>query len=151
MGCRCVGLSRHPRQGVAGFDEQRHIGELDAILPETDILLVALPLTDETRGLVNARRIALLKPGAVLVNIGRGPLVDADAMAEVLRSGRLFGAAADVFDTEPLPPDSPLWVTPNLIVTPHASFIGEHNPERLFRLLYRNTAIWLNEWKEAHK
>ena len=143
MGCRCVGLCRHPKaeDGIP----QRGIDELDAVLPETDILLVTLPLTDETRGLMDARRFALLKSGAVLVNMARGHIVDAAAMAAALQSGQLSGAVVDVFDTEPLPPDSPLWDLPNCILTPHSSFIGEHNPQRLFDLVYRNTVNWLNE------
>ena len=94
---------------------------------------------------MDARRFALLKEGAVLVNIARGPIVDAEAMLASLQSGRLSGAVVDVFDSEPLPADSPLWDAPNLILTPHSSFIGEHNPQRFFELLYRNTVNWLNE------
>ena len=151
LGCRCVGLCRHPDNNAEGFAEQRSIAELDEVLPETDVLLVALPLTDETRGLMDARRFDLLKEGAVLVSFARGPIVDAGAMAEALRSGRLSGAAVDVFDVEPLPADSPLWDLPNLILTPHSSFLGEHDPQRLFELLYRNTVKWLNDEKEARK
>ena len=151
MGCRCVGLCRHPADGAEGFAEQRNISELDDVLPETDILLLTLPLTDETRGILDARRFGLLKDGAVLVNIGRGPLTDTEAMAAALCSGRLSGAAVDVFDTEPLPADDPLWDVPNLILTPHSSFIGEHSTQRLFRLLYQNTVNWLNDQKEADK
>ena len=148
MGCRCVGMCRHP--GSAGaFAEQRSIAELDAVLPETDILLITLPLTEETRGLMDARRFALLKEGAVLVNIARGPIVDAAAMRSALRSGRLSGAVVDVFDAEPLPADSPLWDEPNLILSPHSSFIGEHNPRRFFELVYRNTAAWLKTLQEV--
>jgi len=148
MGCRCVGLCRHPGGMAAGFAQQRSIGELDAVLPETDILLITLPLTEETRGLMDARRFALLKEGAVLVNIARGPIVDEAAMLSALQSGRLSGAAADVFDVEPLPADSPLWDAPNLILTPHSSFIGEHNPQRFFDLVYRDTAAWLSSLQE---
>ena len=145
LGCRCVGLCRHPEEGAAGWDAQRSITELDALLPETDILIVTLPLTDETRGILDARRFGLLKDGAVLVNMARGHIVDADAMLASLRSGRLSGAVVDVFDVEPLPADSPLWDAPNCILTPHSSFIGEHNPKRLFGLVYENTRKWLNE------
>jgi len=148
MGCRCVGLCRHPKAGAEHYAAQRSIGELDAVLPETDILLVTLPLTDETRGLLDARRFALLKPGAVLVNVGRGPIVDETALLAALRGGRLAGAAVDVFDTEPLPPDHPLWDAPNCILTPHSSFIGEHNPQRLFEIVYKDTANWLKDLKE---
>ena len=143
MGCRCIGLCRHP-EPAAYFDEMRHVSELDGLLPETDILLLTLPLTDETRGMIDARRFALLKPGAVLVNIARGPVADSTALLEALRSGRLSGALCDVFDPEPLPPDSPLWDAENLIVTPHSSFIGEHNPQRMFELVYKDTVNWMN-------
>lgn len=144
MGCRCVGLCRHPDPGAAYFADQRSIGELDAVLPETDILLLTLPLTEETRGLMDARRFALLKEGAVFVNIARGGIADAEALVQSLRSGRLSGAVVDVAEPEPLPADSPLWDAPNLLLTPHNSFIGEHNPRRLFELVYRDTAAWLN-------
>jgi len=145
MGCRCIGLCRHPAPDAAYYETQRYIGELDDLLPETDILLLALPLTEDTRNLMDARRFGLLKPGAVFVNIARGPVADAEAMAAALRAGKLSGALADVFDPEPLPPDSPLWDTENLIVTPHSSFIGEHNPQRMFELVYKDTVNWLKK------
>ena len=150
MGCRCVGLCRHPDPGAEFYADQRSIDELDAVLPETDVLLLTLPLMDETRGLMDARRFGLMKEGSLLVNVARGPIVDADALMEALRSGRLAGAAVDVFDEEPLPADSPLWDAPNLMITPHSSFVGEHNARRLFEVLYRDTRTWLNE-QEADK
>ena len=142
MGCRCIGLCRHPRDAEY-FESVRRIDELDALLPETDILLLTLPLSDETRHIIDARRFGLLKPGAVLVNIARGPVADNAALLEALRSGHLSGALADVFDEEPLPPESPLWDVENLIVTPHSSFLGEHNPQRMFDLVYKDTVNWM--------
>ena len=144
MGCRCIGLCRHPEPAVDCYESQRHIDDLDALLHGTDILLITVPLTDETRHLMDARRFALLKIGAVLVNIARGPVVDTDAMADALRNGRLSGALADVFEEEPLPADSPLWELDNLIITPHCSFVGEGNPQRMFELLYKDTVNWIN-------
>ena len=144
MGCRCVGLCRHPDDSAAHYAAQRSITRLDALLPETDILLLTVPLTGDTRGLMDARRFALLKDGAVLVNIARGPVVDAGAMLAALRSGRLSGAAVDVVDPEPLPPDDPLWDAPNLILTPHNSFIGDGDAQRMFELVYQDTETWLN-------
>ena len=85
-----------------------------------------------------------LKEGAVLVNIARGPIVDLGALAAALQSGQLSGAVIDVTDPEPLPPESPLWDAPNLILTPHNCFVGEHNGQRMFECVYRDTVNWLN-------
>ena len=104
-----------------------------------DVVVVTLPLNDETRGLVNAERLAQMKEGAILVNIARGPLVDTAALLDAL-DHRLGGAALDVFDSEPLPPDSPLWDRPDVLLTPHNSFMGEHNAERLNALIMKNLA-----------
>ena len=146
-----LGVNRSGRAPGGLFDRVVPLQELDSLLPETDVLLVTLPLTDETRGMMDARRFALLKPGAVLVNIGRGPIVDEGALLAALRSGHLSGAAVDVFDVEPLPADSPLWDAPNLIITPHSSFIGERDPQRLFEIVYRDTADWLNDLQEVKR
>jgi phosphoglycerate dehydrogenase-like enzyme len=83
--------------------------------------VIAAPLTPETNRLLDAASIAKMKPGAILINIARGQLVDEAALAEALESGRLGGAALDVFTTEPLPTDSPFWAMPNVVVTPHNS------------------------------
>jgi phosphoglycerate dehydrogenase-like enzyme len=84
-------------------------------------VIVTTPLTPETRGLFSRARLDLMKPGAGFVNIGRSPIVDYAALAEKLRDGSISGAVLDVFDQEPLPPESPLWHTPNLVITPHIS------------------------------
>lgn len=94
---------------------------LDALLPQADFLLLTTPLTDETRGLIDRPRLALMKPSAGLINMSRAGVVDYAALAEALTSGRLAGALLDVFDPEPLPADSPLWDVPNLVMTPHVS------------------------------
>ena len=94
---------------------------LDDFLPRADHVLVAVPATPETRNLVSRERLMRMKPGAGIVNIGRAATVDYDAVTELLGSGRLSGAILDVFDPEPLPPESPLWSVPNLMVMPHVS------------------------------
>ena len=96
-------------------------GELDAVLPGTEFLVLACPLTDATRNILDARRIALLPEGAGVVNIGRGPLLDQDALCDALDAGRLGGAVLDVFTPEPVPAGHRLWHTPHLIMTPHVS------------------------------
>jgi phosphoglycerate dehydrogenase-like enzyme len=95
--------------------------QLDRVLPRADFLVVTLPLTPETRGLIGRKQLDLLPPHAGVVNLGRGPVIDNAALAEKLERGELAGAVLDVVDEEPLPPGSPLWTTPNLIITPHCA------------------------------
>ncbi len=97
------------------------LDDLDAELPEAEFLVLAPPLTDATRGLLHRGRIASLPPGAGIVNIGRGALLDQDALCDALDGGRLSGAVLDVFMPEPVPPGHRLWTTPNLVMTPHVS------------------------------
>ena len=95
--------------------------ELDAELPQADLVALSLPDTPETRHLFNAGRMALCKPGAILLNVGRGTAVDGEALAAAVHSGQLSGAGLDVTDPEPLPPEHPLWAEPNVIITPHVT------------------------------
>lgn len=97
------------------------VEDLEEALPDTDLLVMVLPATAETRGALSAERLALLGPRAVVVNVGRGQTVDQEALAAALRAGRIAAAGLDVTDPEPLPPDSDLWDAPNLLLTPHAA------------------------------
>ena len=117
---KITGLSRsgHPS---ADFDRVLPIPRLDEVLPETKILVMALPSTPETENILSRERIALLPPEAYVINVGRGTALDQDALTEALNSRRLAGAALDVMVPEPLPPDHPLWNARNLILTPHVS------------------------------
>jgi phosphoglycerate dehydrogenase-like enzyme len=92
---------------------------IDPILREADVLALVLNLSDRTRHLLDARAIGLMKPGAIVINLSRGGVIDHDALMAALREGRLSGAGLDVTDPEPLPPDHPLWDTPNVLITPH--------------------------------
>ncbi|MGN0984696.1 MAG: D-2-hydroxyacid dehydrogenase, partial [Gemmiger sp.] len=94
---------------------------LDEELAQADLVALSLPGTPETRRLFDGPRLAKIKPGAILLNVGRGSAVDADALAEAVRSGQLYGAAVDVTDPEPLPPEHPLWGLPTVLITPHTS------------------------------
>ncbi|WP_034447580.1 D-2-hydroxyacid dehydrogenase [Butyrivibrio sp. AE2032] len=103
------------------FDKVIKVSQLDGLLPETDLLVMSLPDTQETRDILSRERIGLLPEGSYVVNVGRGTAIDEDALADALDSGRLAGAALDVFRNEPLPEGNRLWKTPNLIITPHVA------------------------------
>ena len=117
---KITGLSRSGRPS-ADFDRVLPISRLDEVLPETKILVMALPSTPETENILSRQRIALLPPDAYVINVGRGSALDQDALTEALNSDRLAGAALDVMVPEPLPPDHPMWNARNLILTPHVS------------------------------
>jgi len=116
---------------------------INELLAQSDFVVVAAPLTSETRGLMNAERIAAMKPQAYLINVGRGPLVDEAALAEALRCRRIAGAALDVFNQEPLPAESPLWDLDNLIITPHTASMTEKLWQRHFQLFLQNLRRYL--------
>lgn len=121
LGAFVTGVCRSGRSGEAAFDRVVPIGALDSVLPEADALIMALPATGETAGILSRERIALLPERAFVVNVGRGSAVDQAALAEALRAGRIAGASLDVMTPEPLPEDDPLWDCPNLLLTPHVS------------------------------
>lgn len=110
----------------------------DAWLPQADLVILTLPLTKETAHYMDARRLSLLKEDAVLVNLSRGGLVDEDALCACLAQEKLLGCVLDVFEEEPLPVESPLWQYERVLVTPHNSFVGEGNEERLFAVIAKN-------------
>jgi phosphoglycerate dehydrogenase-like enzyme len=141
LGAAVVGIRRNPGRGVPpGFQRIAGPEALDAELPGADVIVLTTPLTPETRTLLDARRLALLPPGAIVSNIGRGALVDEAALAGALRSGRVRGAALDVFGHEPLASDSPLWHLPQVLHTPHVAGVSP----RLF--WDRLSAFFLDNW-----
>lgn len=121
LGAETVGLKRTVNGPVAGFDEVRAMEELDALLPRADVVALVLPHSPQTVRLMNEARIALMKDDAILLSAGRGSVLDQDALAEAMKAGKLWGAALDVTDPEPLPGDSPLWDVPRLLITPHVA------------------------------
>ena len=118
---RIVGVRRSAKPGDPAFDEMRTIAELDEVLPQTDLLVMALPSTAETVGILSRSRMALLPQGAYVANVGRGTAVDQDALIDALNSGHLAGAALDVVVPEPLPADHPLRSAKNILLTPHVA------------------------------
>jgi phosphoglycerate dehydrogenase-like enzyme len=119
MGVQVTLVGRREREGGPDEGRIRTVADLHHLLPTADWLIVLLPLTPETRGLIGSAELALLPRGARVINVGRGPTVGESALVDALRSGALAGAALDVFEREPLSPDSPLWDMPNVIVSPH--------------------------------
>jgi len=123
LGTRILALRRRPQlsDGDPLVDETVPHERLSELMARADDVVVAMPLTPETRGFVGREAIAALKRAAVLVNVGRGPVVDERALVDALERGRIRGAALDVFETEPLPPESALWRLPNVLLSPHCA------------------------------
>jgi phosphoglycerate dehydrogenase-like enzyme len=115
---------------------------LTAVLPRLNALVIAAPLTPSTRGLVGANELSLLPRGAVVVNVGRGEILDEGALIEALRAEQLGGAALDVFADEPLNPESPLWSVPNLIISPHCADSTQHTADRGLDVFLDNLERW---------
>lgn len=135
FGCHVAGVDLFPREDE-NYQKIEGFHQLDTLLAEAEIVVLTLPLTEETYHLMNAERIEKLRDGAVLVNIARGAVIDTEAL--IPEMDRLGGAVLDVFEEEPLGEDSPLWEMENVIVTPHNSFVGEGNGERLSKAILRN-------------
>lgn len=122
LGARCIGVRRHPERGTpAGFESVTGPDAIDVELPAADVVVLAAPLTTESRGLLTADRIQQMKAHAILVNVARGALIDEGALVEALRSGHLRGAVLDVFREEPLAPRHPLWQLRSALISPHIS------------------------------
>ena len=143
-GVEVLGASRTGRScdvpGVASYVADT---EIDAVLPAADSLVLACPLTERTRHLIGARQLGLLPRGAIVVNVSRGPVIDEQALAASLRSGHLGGACLDVFETEPLPGDSPLWALDNVLVSPHSASTVEAENRLITELFIDNLRRWL--------
>ena len=140
FGSRVIGIQRTVSSSYSfvEYNEICSVNELDKSLSEIDILVLALPLTEDTRHLMNRDRIFNLKQGAIVVNLSRGEIIETKPLIEAICNGTIGGAVLDVFEEEPLPTDSPLWNQENVILTPHNSFNGEGNCERLWKCIWKN-------------
>ena len=142
IGTHTIGVRRTPAGAEDHVDEWVSPDRLEEVLPRTDWLVCTAPLTAQTRGRIDASAIALLPKGAHLINVGRGPVIDEEALIAALRSGHLAGAYLDVFATEPLPADSPLWDLPNVMLTPHDSAASRGNAGRAAMIFLEELERW---------
>ena len=142
LGLKIIGLRRTTHIGEETVDELHPPARLAQLLPRCDWLVIACPLTPETRGLITAEMLSSLPRGARVINVARGEIVDQAALTAALAGGHLAGAYLDVFDPEPLPPDSPLWDMPGVIITPHNSLAAIGNDRRVFEIFIDNLGRW---------
>jgi phosphoglycerate dehydrogenase-like enzyme len=144
LGMHVVATREHPeKESPENVEKIFSSSQIDALLSQSDYVVLAAPLTSATRSLMNADRLAKMKADACLINVSRGLLVDQAALANALREKKIGGAALDVFDQEPLPPDSPLWDLENLLITPHTAAMTEKLWERHYRLIAENLRRYL--------
>ena len=143
LGATVIGTSRHQRpvDHVDRLIRTDHIAEL---APDVDAIVLTLPGTAATERLIGPEVLTAAKPGTILVNVGRGTVVDEDALLQALREGRIGFAALDVFATEPLPADSPLWDEPNVLVSPHTAALNAAEDRLIAELFADNASRLLN-------
>ncbi len=138
LGSRIIGIDPRVESPPPGVERVDRPERLDEWLPQSDAVVIAAPLTPETIGLFNEEMFRRMKPSAYFINIGRGKIVRLSALERALQEGWIAGAGLDVFEEEPLPPDSPLWEMENVIVTPHVAAKGPHTEERRLRVILEN-------------
>src|SRR5271166_340374 len=143
LGMRVVAVREHPEKGSDGADVVFGPEGIHELFRQADYVVLAAPVTSSTKAIANAENLALMKPGACLINVGRGLLVDEAALAAALREKRIGGAALDVFPKEPLVADSPLWDLPNLLITPHTAALTDKLWERHYALFSENLRRYL--------
>lgn len=142
LGTKVLGLRRNP-QPMEHYDEVYGLADLDLVLAESDHVVLAMPLTSETRYMIAERELKLMKESAYLINVGRGPLVREDDLVRALNEEWIAGAVLDVFEQEPLPPGHPLWTARNAVITPHSSGNSDSNGDRLFDEFAANLELFM--------
>lgn len=139
---RSIGVARTGRPGDTDFEIIHPVSDLPDVVSSADYVLLVCPLTSDTAGLVDHEVLSRMKSSARLLNLGRGELIVEDALLDALRSGRIAGAALDVFWQEPLPADHPIWDLPNVIVSPHIAGDTGSTPEQFVDLFMDNLTRW---------
>ena len=144
LGMRVIAVREHPEKGSEGTDAIFGPAQINEVFRQADYVVLAAPVTESTKAITNAERLALMKPDACLINVGRGPLVDEGALATALREMKIGGATLDVFPKEPLAADSPLWDVPRLLITPHTAALTDKIWERHYTLFSENLRRYLS-------
>lgn len=145
LGMRVIAVREHPElDRPGGVDHVFSPDQLESFLSQSDFVVLAVPITPRTRQLIDAARLKQMKRGAYLINVGRGALIDHAALAEALRHRQIGGAALDVFEKEPLAPESPLWNLENLLITPHSAGLTEKLWHRHYDLIARNLSRYFS-------
>jgi phosphoglycerate dehydrogenase-like enzyme len=138
FGMHVIGVDARRKDCPAGVSEMHAPDRLDELLPRADFVILTIPHTPETEGLMDARRFGLMKPSAFFINIGRGKTTRLDALVEALHAGRIAGAGLDVFEEEPLPSEHALWSAPNVLLTPHTAGFGPYLDDRRLQIIIDN-------------
>ncbi len=144
-GAKVLAVKRTITERPEYVDELYTLEEIDEVLKQSDYVVLCLPGTAKTRSVITEERLRLMKPDSFLVNIGRGSLIDQEALIKALRENWIGGAGLDVMEPEPLPQDNPLWELPNVIITPHASGYSPTNDRRHFKIFYDNLKRYLEK------
>lgn len=142
---RVIAVDLHTRQKPAGIAELWGMDRLHDLLRQSDVVLIAVPYTPETRDLIHAAELACMKPTALLINIARGGIINEPALIDALQSRRIAGAGLDVCEIEPLPADNPLWDAPNLVLSPHCAGLSSHRRRRLAEFFCDNLRRYLRK------
>jgi phosphoglycerate dehydrogenase-like enzyme len=143
LGMKVLAVRENPAKGADGAHAVFSPAQLDDVLPQADYVLLCTPVTPATTAIINSARLQKMKPDSYLINVGRGPLIDEAALLQALRDRQIAGAALDVFNEEPLPPDSPFWPLDNLLITPHTAAVTERLWERHYKLIVENMKRYL--------
>lgn len=138
--CEVIGIDLIPKE-LDFYKKIYPISELNEVVLEADIIVLTLPLTEQTKHLFNYEILQNIKDEAVIVNVARGAIIDTKALIEIMNQKKMY-AVLDVFEEEPLPPESPLWEMENVILTPHNSFVSNNNTDRLYQVVLNNLTEW---------
>lgn len=138
-----IGVDAYRTEKPDNVDELVPMSKLTETMSRVDVVMIACPLTEETRGLINTGNLSVMQPTAYLINVARGPIVKEDDLIEILQAGKIAGAGLDVTETEPLPSESPLWDMDNVIITPHAAGGSQHRMLRITEFFLDNLERYL--------